>query len=305
MVRHCQEVCHSTESFQVFAKRGIATRNFHHNVWSVAVSFFSHVDAGLTMRAVNFRIFQKRLWVVFLLVSCLIPGWSASQEPGIETSFFNGRNLAGWQGDMKFWSVQDGVIIGSADKNFDENQFLWSEVEVSDFYLVVDVRLTPNQRNAGIQFRSRRLRPGSNQAFGYQADVGRGVWGRLYHEHGRQRLDWTDRGEKAVKPGAWNRYEILAIKHRIWTAINGKLSVAVEDPDGERNGKIAFQIHSGPAQKVEYRVVKLVHHPEISIAGRPLLEATKKIKVLSDSRGKTLVRRRKIVTVDEPMPKPG
>ena len=97
--------------------------------------------------------------------------------------------------------------------------------------------------------------------------MGQGVWGKLYHEHGRGKLDWNDRGSKAVKPGQWNRYEILAVDHRIWTAINGKLCVAFEDPEGELSGKIAFQIHSGPPQTVQYRVLKLTHDPKIELAG--------------------------------------
>ena len=48
----------------------------------------------------------------------------------------------------------------------------------------------------------------------------------------------------------WNRYEILAVGHKIWTAINGKLCVALEDPNGELSGKISFQVHGGPAQTV-------------------------------------------------------
>ena len=51
----------------------------------------------------------------------------------------------------------------------------------------------------------------------------------------------------------WNRYEILAVGHKIWTAINGKLCVALEDPKGELSGKISFQVHGGPAQTVLYR----------------------------------------------------
>jgi hypothetical protein len=48
-------------------------------------------------------------------------------------------------------------------------------------------------------------------------------------------------GRKGCEKGQWNRYEILAIGHKIWTAINGTLSVAVEDPAGELSGYIAFQ----------------------------------------------------------------
>ena len=70
-----------------------------------------------------------------------------------------------------------------------------------------------------------------------------------------------------VKPGEWNRYEILAVGDRIWTAINGKLCVAIKDPEGERSGKIAFKIHGGPPQTVRYRSPVLTHNPKVTLAG--------------------------------------
>ncbi|MEM1294642.1 MAG: PVC-type heme-binding CxxCH protein [Verrucomicrobiota bacterium] len=148
------------------------------------------------------------------------------------------------------------------------NKFLWSDVEMGDFYFSLDVRMPNDNRNAGIQFRSKPTDTPNLQAVGYQADAGKNVWGRLYHEHGRGKLDWTDRGEKVVKRGEWNRYEILAVGNRIWTAINGQLSVAIhEQAGGEDRGQIALQIHSGQAQTVEYRINQLVHDPKVELAG--------------------------------------
>ena len=187
--------------------------------------------------------------------------------PRVASGFFNGKNLKGWStSQAKYWSVKDAAIVGHSPANVPRNEFIWSNVVVRNFYLSVDVKLAPDDRNAGIQFRSKKANA-TGQAVGYQADVGQGVWGKLYHEHGRGKLDWNERGSKAVKPGQWNRYEILAVGHRIWTAINGKLCVAFEDPDGELSGKIAFQIHSGPPQTVQYRVRNLTHDPKIELAG--------------------------------------
>ena len=182
-----------------------------------------------------------------------------------DVSFFNGKDLTGWSAsEMKYWSVKSGAIVGHSAVNVPGNKFIWADGEVKDFYLTVDVKLTPDNRNAGIQFRSKKANA-SGQAFGYQADVGAGVWGKLYHEHGRGKLDWNNNAAGAVKPGDWNRYEILAVGHKIWTAINGKLCVATEDPKGELSGKISFQIHGGPAQTVLYRNPTLAHNPKIAL----------------------------------------
>jgi hypothetical protein len=185
-------------------------------------------------------------------------------KPRFDASFFNGKDLTGWKGNGGYWSVKDGAIVGHSVVNVPKNEFIWSDVEVKDFYLKVDVKLTPDNRNAGIQFRSRKSNA-SGQAVGYQADVGAGVWGKLYHEHGRGKLDWNNNADGAVKPGDWNRYEILAVGHKIWTAINGKLCAALEDPKGELSGKISFQIHGGAAQTVLYRNPTLIHNPKIAL----------------------------------------
>ena len=186
-----------------------------------------------------------------------------------KSAFFNGKDLTGWKGNGGYWSVKDGAIVGHSVVNVPKNEFIWSDVEVKDFYLNVEVKLTPDDRNAGIQFRSKPLDAYGN-ARGYQADVGHdqvigNVWGNLYHEHGRGKLDWNDRAVQVVKKGDWNRYEILAVGHRIWTAINGKLCVAIEDPKGELSGRIAFQIHAGPPQTVHYRNPTLTHNPKIAL----------------------------------------
>lgn len=190
-------------------------------------------------------------------------------EPGQQTTFFNGKDLTGWKGNAGYWSVQDGAIVGHSEKDVPKNEFIWSDIEVRDFHLVVDVKLTPDDRNAGIQFRSQPM-DATGQAQGYQADVGHdpvigNVWGNLYHEHGRGKLDWNDRAVKVLKKGDWNRYEILAVGHRIWTSVNGELCTAIEDADGELSGKIAFQIHSGEAQTVLYRNPTLTHNPKIAL----------------------------------------
>ncbi|MCC6695072.1 MAG: DUF1080 domain-containing protein [Candidatus Hydrogenedentes bacterium] len=185
-----------------------------------------------------------------------------------DASIFNGTDLAGWQGNAPYWRVEEGAIVGGSDADIPKNEFIWSGIEVRDFYLVLDVQMVPNTANAGIQFRSKKVDE-SGQASGYQADMGQGYWGRLYHEHGRGMLDSTDTAEAAVKPGEWNRYEILAVGPAIWISINGAPGTACLDlnPAAERSGNLALQIHSGAPQTVRYRILKLVHNPKVEMEG--------------------------------------
>ncbi len=169
------------------------------------------------------------------------------------TSFFNGRDLTGWDGDLSLWSVQNGEIVGKTG-GLKHNNFLRSVLSASDFKLTVEIKLVKNEGNSGIQFRSQPLPDGEMK--GYQADVGEGWWGKLYEESGRALL-WPKSGEALVKLGEWNTYEVMAKGSKIETRINGQISVDLDDPPGARSGIFAFQLHSGGATEVRIRNIRL------------------------------------------------
>ncbi len=167
--------------------------------------------------------------------------------------FFNGQDLTGWKGNADLWSVENGEIVGRSS-GLDRNEFLRSDLMAGDFDLTLEVKLTPNSGNSGIQFRSHEI---ENQLMsGYQADAGEGWWGKLYEEHGRALL-WDKSGEEHVKQGEWNKYRIVAEGDHIRTWINGNLCVDLSDADGADRGVFAFQLHSGPAQEVRFRNIEL------------------------------------------------
>ena len=165
--------------------------------------------------------------------------------------FFNGKDLTGWTGDMSLWSVENGELIGRTS-GLKHNEFLKSDLLLSDFRLSVDVKLLKNEGNSGIQFRS-EVQPDGHMK-GYQADIGPGWWGKLYEEHGRALL-WDKSGEQHLKPGEWNRYEVEAIGPRIRTYLNGQLCVDLNDEPGARSGLVGLQLHSGGATEVRFKNV--------------------------------------------------
>ncbi|MBT3891389.1 MAG: DUF1080 domain-containing protein [Planctomycetaceae bacterium] len=212
----------------------------------------------------------NRLLCLFLGL-LLFPTGVYGQDKSGFTQLFNGKDLIGWEGNSEYWSVRDGVIVAKSTKNIAQNGLLWSSLEVKDFYLALDVRLTPHDRHGGIQFRSKPDK-GLSRATGYQADMGQvaehgNLWGRLYDEGGRGKLDWNTHGANVVKPGEWNRYEILAVGHRIWSAVNGTLCTAIEDPSGQLSGRIGLTIAQGPAKSVQYRILDFSHDPAVKLAG--------------------------------------
>src|SRR3569623_2147737 len=110
---------------------------------------------------------------------------------------FNCKDLTGWDGNPKFWCVQDGVITGQTTKEnpTDHNTFLiWRAGKVDDFELHAKIRLVGG--NSGIQYRSKEFPDWV--IGGYQADfdADNTYSGILYEERGRGIL--ANRGEKVI-----------------------------------------------------------------------------------------------------------
>jgi uncharacterized protein (TIGR03067 family) len=127
---------------------------------------------------------------------------AAELEPGFK-SLFNGKDLTGWDGNPKLWSVKDGTITGitgsDADTKINHNTFLvWKGGDVADFELRLSYRI--EKGNSGIQYRSKVTETGKFGPIvgGYQADfeAGKTYSGILYEERGRGIL--AQRGQKTV-----------------------------------------------------------------------------------------------------------
>jgi putative heme-binding domain-containing protein len=181
------------------------------------------------------------------------------QQPMLATKdnaslFFNGQDLTGWTGDPKLWSVENGEIVGRS-QGLAHNSFLLSDLAAKNFKLSFDVKLVGDIGNSGVQFRSKPLH-GYNEVRGYQADIGPGWWGKLYEENGRALL-WDKSGEKHVKKGEWNHYEIEAAGRHIRTWINGQPCVDLKDTEPARRGIFALQVHSGEPTEVRFKNFKL------------------------------------------------
>lgn len=176
----------------------------------------------------------------------------ATKENAVE--LFNGKDLTGWNGDETLWSVEDGEIVGFTEKGIGKNAFLISDLSAENFRLTLEIKLVDNKGNSGIQFRSEPEKGGSVK--GYQADAGAGWWGKLYEEHGRALL-WDKSGEAHLKPGEWNKYEIVAHGADIKTFLNGQPCVDLHDDKGAKRGIFALQLHSGGPTEVRFRNLKL------------------------------------------------
>ena len=187
---------------------------------------------------------------------------AASTIPTDPAAFFNGKDLGAWDGDASLWRVENGEIVGSTATGLKHNEFLKSRMVLSDFRLLLKIKLTPNKENSGVQFRSERF--GDYEMKGPQADVGLGWWGKLYEENGRAILS-NNPGDPFVNQDAWNTYEIVAVGSKVRTAINGHLCVDVDDPQIARSGITGLQMHAGGPMEVRFKDFQLELNPKFEL----------------------------------------
>ncbi len=182
----------------------------------------------------------------------------AADEEGYR-SLFNGKDLAGWEGDTMLWKVADGCIVGDSP-GIKHNQFLTSKEEFGDFELKLEFRMKDGVGNSGVQFRTKRV-PESTEVSGYQADLGEAYWGCLYDESRRNKVlvkapaDF----ESKLKKGDWNTYTIRAQGDHIVLKVNDVTTVDYHEPDAQiaRSGIVALQVHSGGPMKIEFRNIRI------------------------------------------------
>ena len=205
---------------------------------------------------------------------------AAGDDSGYEL-IFDGKTLKGWEGDPKYWRVEDGALVGQVTPEtlLKQNSFIiWRGGETKDFELKVEYRISANG-NSGINYRSVEV-PGAPWAMrGYQADIdGQNRYtGQNYEERGRTfnalrgQITRIPPGKKAevigslgnaaelesfIKKDDWNAYYLIVRGNTLIHILNGHVMSIVIDDDTENrrfDGLLGVQVHVGPPMKVEYR----------------------------------------------------
>jgi hypothetical protein len=246
------------------------------------------------MNKVGRRAFLSTIGAAALLGQQYVPKQSDRPEPlsGDEAGFrpiFDGQTLEGWEGDPKYWRVENGALTGEVTPEtlLKSNTFIiWRGGSPKDFELKADYRITVGG-NSGINYRSvvvpDTVTPKNKFAMrGYQADIdGRNIYtGQNYEEKGR--LFLAQRGEltKVVagrKPillsslgdtkelasyitPEWNSYHLIIRGNILTHILNGHvMSVVIDDDAANRTmeGLIGVQVHVGGPMKIEYRNFRL------------------------------------------------
>ncbi len=229
----------------------------------------------------------KKLTLTLLLAALASPLASFAEE-GFKP-LFNGKDLTGWDGNPDLWSVEDGCITGktTGPEQLNYNQFLiWRGGVLKNFELRAKVKQAGN--NTGIQYRSREFpEVGKWSVGGYQCDIhpaaaNNGMvygekWGGILVQNGQsvvidpQGAKWlvAEREPVNVDIAEWHDYTIIAQGNHLVHKIDGQVTIDLLDFGTKTQaleGLLAFQIHRGPAMKVQIKEVMLKELPEGGMA---------------------------------------
>ncbi len=230
---------------------------------------------------------QTSLIPLLLLITGIWRVNAAESESGFKP-LFNGRDLSGWDGNPKFWSVKDGTIMGqtTAENPAPGNTFLiWRDGTVDDFEIRLSYKIVPGDSkgfgNSGIQYRSKDF--GNWVVGGYQADFEAGTTysGILYEERMRgilaergQKVTIDETGKKqitgsfgkseeiqaAIKKEDWIDYVIRAHGNLLTNIINGKTTVDVTDNDAKARAFSGILALSAACRRADDRSVQGSSH---------------------------------------------
>ena len=176
---------------------------------------------------------------------------------------FDGKDLTGWKNNgHNKWVVEHGTILGESTTK--EYGYLTTEKTYRNFNLRLEFK-PEAEGNSGVFIRSRIL--GMDPEHGPDIEgmqvevdpsVGKHTAG-LYESAGRGWIAQpTPQGEKALKPGKWNKLEVSAHGSHIVTRLNGVQIVDYTDATPKfTEGVIGLQQHMGGGVKVRWKNIEI------------------------------------------------
>jgi hypothetical protein len=186
--------------------------------------------------------------------------------PSETIRLFDGKTLDGWAGHFKYWSVDDGEIVGKNTAPIKVSTYLLTEKNYTDFRLTAKVKLVQSEMHSGIAFWGRVASEQNDPATyaGHLVMFPSG-WG-MYDLYGRTGLPVDPAPAKKVgKQHDWNDLEILALGNRVQVAVNGSSVIDWRDPEPNRikAGPIGLQLHSNTVpQEVRFKDLMLETFPK-------------------------------------------
>lgn len=240
---------------------------------------------------------MRNVFLAFFSMLLAVSGYGQSPRgflpDGVEfKSLLNGKDLSGWDGDPRLWSVQEGVLRGETtiEKVAKGNTFLiWKGGAIRDFAIRLTFRCNATN-NSGIQYRSKHITspdaPNPWVVRGYQHELRNevtlpNVSGFIYDEGGKrgrlcllgEKAIWSTEGKKVLatlispkefqelfRLDDWNEVMIFAKGNNIQHYLNNQLVLDFSDDDTNltlSEGILALQLHAGKPMWVEFKNIEL------------------------------------------------
>ena len=209
---------------------------------------------------------------------------SATPAPEF-TTLFNGHDFSGWEGDPKFWSIQDGAITAIAGTSKDRRPVavFWRGGVVDNFELRLSFRIESG--NSGIYYRAKQLL--ANEVGGYQFEIAGDKTGVLLETGSdRMRREPSRRGsavtasvvdgkekltvlaptgssalelQNAFRRTNWNDVVIIAQGNHLIHKLNGHTMVEKRYEFEKRPlaGTVALEVYGREPTKVQFRDIRL------------------------------------------------
>ena len=208
------------------------------------------------------------------------PAFAPADKEGRIEIFSSARpskaGLAAFTFDSKFWSIENGEIVGRTTKESPapHNTFLIWNGEVRDFELDVELKVVGN--NSGVQYRSTRFEAARLRGPQIDAHPAPAYVAMLYEEGGRGILAEHGTSTTIAADGSrtnaplpsggvkadiaeWHTYRVVAKGAAVSHFLDGKQTVEFVDrsKDAAKGGALGVQIHGGEPTEVRIKSIRL------------------------------------------------
>jgi hypothetical protein len=132
--------------------------------------------------------------------SCNVSKHQGNKANSQFISIFDGKTLNSWKGDPKYWSVENGNLVGTVTPEtiLKRNTFIiWQGAQPEDFELKLEYRIS-EEGNSGVNYRSSLIDTIPFALRGYQCDIDgkKRFTGQNYEE--RKRTTLAYQGENVI-----------------------------------------------------------------------------------------------------------
>lgn len=124
----------------------------------------------------------------------MVPEPMSDDEQGFKP-IFDGRTLQGWDGDPRYWRVENGSLVGettaTSGPKGQHSFILWRGGSLADFELKLTYRVTP-EGNSGVEYRGTRDPQLPWNMRGNQAPIIGSAWVKWLFKESGEAGGWDD-----------------------------------------------------------------------------------------------------------------